>query len=52
MYGACEVLTADIPQIDRFFDNMLSLPWWLDMPDELIDDIAWRLAGALDNMRG
>ena len=43
---------ADIPQTDRFFDNMISIPWWSDMPDELIDDIARRLAGALDDMRG
>ena len=43
---------ADIPHTDRFFDNMISIPWWSDMPDELIDDIARRLAGALDDMRG
>ena len=43
---------ADVPQTDRFYDNMISFPWWSDMPDDLIDDMASRTRSALDEMRG
>ena len=43
---------ADLPETDRFFDNMISFPWWSDMPDDLIDDMAERTAAALADLRG
>lgn len=43
---------ADVPQTDRFFDNMVSFPWWSDMSDELLDDMAARTRSALDELRG
>ena len=43
---------ADVPQTDRFFDNMVSFPWWSDMSAELLDDMAARTRSALDELRG
>lgn len=43
---------ANIPETDRFFDSMISFPWWSDMADEVIDDITDRTASALDELRG
>ena len=43
---------ADVPESDRFFDNMISFPWWSDMPDAIIDDMAERMRQALDELRG
>jgi len=43
---------ADIPETDRFYDNMISFPWWSDMSDDLIDEMAARTRSALDEMRG
>ena len=43
---------ANVPETDRFFDNMISFPWWSDMGDDLIDDMAQRTRWALDDMRG
>ncbi len=43
---------AVVPETDRFFDNMVSFPWWSDMGDDLIDDMATRTRSALDEMRG
>ncbi len=42
---------AEIPETDAFFDNMISFPWWSDMSDELIDDMAERTKSALDELR-
>ena len=42
---------ADVPETDRFYDNMISFPWWSDMPDELLDDMAGRTRDALDELR-
>ena len=42
---------ADVPETDRYFDNMLGFPWWSDMPDEVIDDIAERTRLALEELR-
>ena len=42
---------ADVPQTDLFFDNMISFPWWSDMPDGLIDDMADRTRRALAELR-
>jgi dTDP-4-amino-4,6-dideoxygalactose transaminase len=43
---------ADIPETNRFYDNMISFPWWSDMSDDLIDEMAARTRSALDEMRG
>jgi dTDP-4-amino-4,6-dideoxygalactose transaminase len=43
---------ADVPESDRFYDNMISFPWWSDMSDELLDDMAERTRNALDELRG
>jgi perosamine synthetase len=43
--------TASVPEADRFFDNMISFPWWSDMPDALIDGMAERTRNALSELR-
>jgi len=43
---------ADVPESDRFFDNMISFPWWSDMSDEVIDDMAGRTRAAVQELRG
>ncbi len=42
---------AEVPEADRFFDNMLSFPWRSQMGDEVIDDMAARVCSALDDLR-
>ena len=42
---------ADVPESDRFYDNMISFPWWSDMSDALIDDMAQRTRDALAELR-
>lgn len=42
---------ANIPQSDRFFDNMVSFPWWSQMGHELVDQMAARVRSALDELR-
>ena len=42
---------ADVPEADRFFDNMLSFPWWSDMSEEILDEMADRTRRALEEMR-
>ena len=42
---------AEGPETNRFFDNMISFPWWSDMPDSLLDDMAARTAEALVAIR-
>ena len=42
---------ADCPQTDRFFNNMLSFPWWTDMPQETIDYVISSIQGALTELR-
>mgnify|MGYP002623398646 CR=1 FL=1 len=42
---------ADVPETDRYYDNMISFPWWSDMSDELLDDMADRTRSALDELR-
>ncbi len=42
---------ANVPETDRFYDNMISFPWWSDMSDELIDDMARRTCKAIDELR-
>ena len=43
---------ADVPQTNRFYDNMISFPWWSDMPDDLIDQMADRTRQAIEELRG
>lgn len=42
---------ASVPQTDRFYDNMVSFPWWSDMSDDLIDEMAERTRCALTELR-
>jgi dTDP-4-amino-4,6-dideoxygalactose transaminase len=42
---------AHVPETDRFFDNMISFPWWSNMENHLIDDMADRTRSALDDLR-
>lgn len=42
---------ASVPESDRFFDNMISFPWWSDMGDQLVDELAQRTCRALQDMR-
>ncbi len=42
---------ADVPETDRFYDNMISFPWWSDMGDDLLDDMAERTRRALAELR-
>jgi dTDP-4-amino-4,6-dideoxygalactose transaminase len=43
---------ANVPECDRFFNNMISFPWFSDMPDDLIDEMANRTRNILDELRG
>jgi len=43
---------ADVPQTNRFYDNMIGFPWWSDMPDDLIDQMADRTRQAIEELRG
>ena len=42
---------AKVPETDRFFGNMLGFPWWSDMGDELIEDMADRTRRTLTELR-
>ena len=42
---------AQVPEADRFFDNMVSFPWWSDMSNEVLDEMAERVHGALAELR-
>ena len=42
---------AHTPEADHYFDNMVSFPWWSDMSDSLLDDMADRTRRALDELR-
>jgi hypothetical protein len=46
------IIEAQVPESDRWFDNMISFPWWSDMPRELLADMAERTASALSELRG
>ena len=41
---------AEVPESDRWFDNMISFPWWSDMPDATIDDMAERIVAAIGDV--
>jgi dTDP-4-amino-4,6-dideoxygalactose transaminase len=38
---------ALVPETDRYYDSMVSFPWWSDMSDDVIDDMAGRVRDAL-----
>jgi dTDP-4-amino-4,6-dideoxygalactose transaminase len=42
---------AEMPETNRFFDNMISFPWWSDMDDAVLDDMAARTRDALAALR-
>ena len=42
---------ANVPVTDHFYDSMISYPWWSDMSDSLLDDMADRTRRALDELR-
>ena len=42
---------ADVPETDRLFDNIIGVPWWTDMADDMLDDIAARMGSALSELR-
>ena len=43
---------AIVPESDRFFDNMISFPWWSYMGNDLVDDMAQRVISGLEELRG
>ncbi len=43
--------SANVPVTDHYFDNMISFPWWSDMEDALLDDMAARIGNALTALR-
>jgi dTDP-4-amino-4,6-dideoxygalactose transaminase len=43
---------ARVPEADRFFDHMVSFPWWSDMSDDVLDEMAARVHAALAELRG
>jgi dTDP-4-amino-4,6-dideoxygalactose transaminase len=51
LFGNLGFAEADVPETDRFFDNMISFPWWSDMPDDRIDDMANRTRSAIEELR-
>lgn len=42
---------ADVPETDRLFDNIIGVPWWTDMADDMLDDMAARMGSALSELR-
>ena len=42
---------ADLPATDFYYDNMISFPWFSEMPESLIDDMADRTRQALTELR-
>ncbi len=42
---------ANVPETDRYFDNMIGFPWWSDMSDTLLDDMIERTKLSLDALR-
>ena len=42
---------ARVPETDRFFDHMISFPWWSDMPNALLDDMAERTRQAVADLK-
>ena len=42
---------ANVPETDRFYASMVSFPWWSDMGDDLLDDMADRTRRGLDEFK-
>ena len=42
---------ACVPETDRFFDNMISFPWWSGMSTAVLDDMAGRVRDAVRALR-
>jgi len=42
---------ADCPNTDAFFDNMISFPWWSDMPDDVLDYMIESVRAAVAALR-
>ena len=42
---------AEVPHTNHFYDNMISFPWWSDVPDEVIDTMADRTRRAIEDLR-
>jgi len=51
LFGEFGFAEAEVPETDRFFDSMISFPWWSDMPDDLIDDMVDRTRHAIEELR-
>ncbi len=51
LFGKFGLGAADVPETDRYFDNMISFPWWSEMGDELVDDLAGRVCAAMAELR-
>ena len=39
------------PKADHFYDNMISFPWWSDMPDDVLDYMAESTAAAIGTLK-
>ncbi len=42
---------ASVPHTDDYFDHMISFPWWSDMEERVLDDMADRVQCALSELR-
>lgn len=43
---------SQCPASDRFFDHMISFPWWTGMPDEVLDYMASSTKAIVGELRG
>ena len=43
--------SADIPESDKFFDQMISFPWWSNMDKAVLKDMIERIKSALLELR-
>lgn len=43
--------SADCPNTDAFFDNMISFPWWTEMPDDVLDYMIQSVRAAILELR-
>lgn len=42
---------ADCPNSDAFFDNMISFPWWTEMPEDVLDYVIESVRAAVSGLR-
>ena len=52
LFGKFAFGEAEVPETARFYNNMISFPWWSDMNNDLLDDMAERTRQALQDLRG